>query len=168
MKAALFKKHINPVFVETGTFHADGVRSALLAGFNRIISLDIVAYADEPLPQKVKLYLADSSTDLYGIIKDIDCKITFFLDAHLNEHTGHPESRRPAILEDIKQIARHPIKNHTILIDDVRLFETVFFDHITIGQVQKAILRINDKYVFLYETIRPKYENDVMVARVIE
>lgn len=173
MKAALFKKYLNPVFVETGTFEGDGVEAALLVGFDRIISLDITVYPNAPLPQgrrlpkKVDFWVADSSTDLYDIIKDIDCKITFWLDAHLNNCcTGTPFSRQCPVLKEIKQIERHPIKNHTILIDDVRLFETVYFDRITIGQVQKAILRINDKYVFSYDTVRPKYKNDVMVATV--
>ena len=171
MKAALFEKHLNPTFVETGTFEGDGVKSALLAGFKEVYSMETskTYFAKEQRKfftnTKVWIGYGDSKKDLYSLIKLLGCRITFWLDAHSN-HGGKPVSRQSAILEELEQIGRHSIKDHTILVDDVRLFGTEFFDNITIKQVKKAILRINENYVFSYATIRPEYQNDVLVATV--
>jgi hypothetical protein len=56
------------------------------------------------------------------------------------------------ILKGIAIIGRHPLKSHTILIDDRRQFDTVAFAHVTERQIQAAIRAINPAYVFSYET----------------
>ena len=37
----LFKKYLNPVFVETGTHHGDGVQRAFDEGFKTVYSIEI-------------------------------------------------------------------------------------------------------------------------------
>lgn len=50
-------------------------------------------------------------------------------------------------LRELSAIARHPIKTHSILIDDVRLFLTHNFGDISLGDVAEALWAINPEYV---------------------
>lgn len=110
----------NDVFVETGTLFGDGVRNALWAGFKEIHSIEekelvyVYIYKKFSDCDNVKLHLGDSSKILFDVIKNINKRITFWLDAH-DAQIG-PDG---PLLEELKAIARHPIKEHTILIDDI-------------------------------------------------
>jgi len=43
----LFEKYPNPVFIETGTYHGEGIQYALQAGFKNVRSVEL----SEPLYQ---------------------------------------------------------------------------------------------------------------------
>ena len=172
MKTKLFKDHLNPVLVETGTFEGDGVIAALQAGFKKVTSIE--AYAPYFLKvknafstkDKVDLWLGDSSKILFDVIKDIDCKMTFWLDGHY-DNTAHTDAKRYPILDELEQIKRHPIKGHTILIDDTRYFDKAGWDFVPLMEAEKLILSINNKYSIHYGTIRPRYPKDILIAEVL-
>lgn len=108
----------NDVFVETGTWSGGGVEKARQVGFREIHSIEVqkTTYASACEKFKdcdnVKLYLGNSGEILANVIENIDERITFWLDAH-SDNFNSP------LLKELKAIFHHPIKNHTIIIDDV-------------------------------------------------
>jgi len=166
-----FDRYPNKVFVETGSYRGDGIQAALDSGFETVISIEIAnkyhmfctGRFNELLNKKVFLYRGDSSVILFNVIKTINEPITFWLDGHWSgDDTGFGFDRYPLLLE-LDQIYRHHIKNHTILIDDVRLFNTQWAIG-TIELVKSKILSINPQYKFSFEN--GFVSNDVLVARV--
>jgi hypothetical protein len=161
----------NHYFVETGTFSGDGIRKALKCNFKEIISLELdfnLFKAVKPhfdhLPN-IKIHLADSSKDLWNIIKPLDKKITFWLDAHSCPPREDGGKNCP-LIEELEQIGRHHIKNHTILIDDMHCAETILFDYLSKEDLKKAIWKINPNYKIFYVPggDEGEYPQNVMVA----
>lgn len=160
-------------FVETGSFDGDGIQGALDAGFEKIISIEInndkvmscrKRFSEE---DKVNIIQGDSAGILYHSIKDIDEQIIFWLDAHFDfSGTWCP------LLKELDEIGKHHIKNHIILIDDLRnwrrdnryLLErggTMFGEE----DIKEKVFMINEKYDFFYED--GIIENDILVAKVL-
>ncbi|MCG8441985.1 MAG: hypothetical protein MI723_09260 [Caulobacterales bacterium] len=119
---------LNPVFVETGTWKGDGVRRALKAGFERVISLEVhdptfeaarAQFAGEP---RVELVRGDSQHILADIVAPIAAPVTFWLDAHvMGEARG--EKSCPLYDElDGLAAARGGRRADVVLVDDRRLF----------------------------------------------
>jgi hypothetical protein len=165
----VFNEFKNKHFVETGTYHGDGVQYALDAGFENIYSIEI----DEDLfkrvfkkfasQQNVTILLGDSSKVLKNLIMLISEPITFWLDAHCPSNRALSKKQSP-IFEELNAIDSHPIKTHTILIDDVRDMGGPFFDYVTIEQIKRRILQINPNYQF---TLRDcTFKNDILVAYI--
>lgn len=171
--SGLFREFKNPVFVETGSYRGDGINQALKADYKRILSIEIdlehFHYCKSLFKNRsnVSLYKGDSSTQLFNIIKPINQRITFWLDGHYYKNLDDIKTSMctafPLLLE-LKQIAKHPIKTHTILIDDVRcLGENKYFG-ITKAAVIQALKQINPDYKFTYRNGHVK--NDILVAYI--
>ena len=164
-----FSKFPNKVFVETGSSWGIGIDMALNAGFKTIYSIEFskdlfnhCAKRFESRPEVI-LFWGDSGPLLYDIIKEIDEPITFWLDAHTAEN-GPEWPKHSPIMEELEAIKRHPIKTHTILIDDVRLFGTELFDYVILPEITNKILEINPDYEISYTAgYQP---NDVLVAKI--
>lgn len=172
MKGSLSKivlsKYPNAVFIETGSFRGAGIDTAIDCGFEEIHSIELHKPFYDYCTDKFKsnnsvcLHLGDSAKDLWGIIKEIDRPITFWLDGHIE--VGVPFGVKPIpILEELKQIGKHKIKSHTILVDDRRVMGTDVWFGITEEQIIEAIMKVNKNYVILYEDTcnAPK---DIIVA----
>jgi hypothetical protein len=130
------KSHAN-IFLETGTFHGAGVSRALLAGFSRVISIEVF----EPLYKKnlekfkreieegkVELYLGDSGHVIGSIVEKINEPIFYWFDAHdqtMND-AGVGELKCP-IIQELNQIIKYrneyQRKLDILIIDDMRLIE---------------------------------------------
>lgn len=175
-----FQNYLNPIFIETGSFKGLGIESALKFPFEQVISIEISKYyyefckgkfADE----RVKLYNGDSSKLLPKILKGIDKKCTFWLDAHLmldyygglEANTAYGKNPFPLIAE-LNAIKEHMIKDHTIIIDDIRLirkkkegWENIDFNTDVIEQIIKSI---NPDYKIQYHW--GMVRNDILVAKV--
>lgn len=146
-----FHRFKNNVLVESGTLLGDGIADALDSGYTKVISFEVAPdlvkscrnrFKDNPNVQVVE----DTSANLYEYIKDIKEPITFWLDGHWSQGiTSYKDVYCPVLLE-LEQISKHPIKTHTILVDDVRLFGTWEFNHITLADVIKKATEINPKY----------------------
>lgn len=168
----------NYYFVETGTCSGDGVQRALEAKFEEIHSIDIdkncakKAYSMFSSNKNVHLWQGDSGVALWDIIKDINEPITFWLDAHNSTSTPLPRGRNTPLLRELEQIRRHPIKNHTILIDDMRCCGTFSLDFISREEICKKLFEINPSFEIFYidgdECGEPKMipHKDILVARV--
>lgn len=169
-----FHHYKNKVFVETGSYKGHGIAAALKAGFPIIHSLEMnptFFHTCQALFKKcpnVFLHLGNSSTDLWKIIADIDTPITFWLDAHnASPNPNAPSTvKNTPLLEELEQIKKHPIKTHTILIDDLHCCGTLYFDFISLQEIIKKVHEINPNYTieFIKGGNRGEYQNNILVA----
>lgn len=161
----LFPKYPNKYFVETGTCTGGGVLKAIESGFKNIRSIELsdslyeyskALFKDNP---NVILYKGDSTLILWDVIKDITEPITFFLDGHASGGiTTHNFKFEVELKHELRQIAQHPIKTHTILIDDYNGYQ--------LEGLQDIILKINPDYKFSFDTYADLYPGDVLVAQI--
>lgn len=165
-----FKQFPNKYFVETGSLMGEGIERALQAGFTHVYSIELSAQFFGHCKKKfannseVELFWGDSGKILYDVIKDIDSSITFWLDGHYGGNVTAKGDEWSPILKELEQIKKHPIKTHTILIDDVRLMGTEYFDFVTIDQIIEKVLEINADYKLFF--IDGYVKNDILVATV--
>ena len=189
------EKYLNPVFIETGTYMGSGVRKAIDAGFGEIYSIEIDPKRYESCKKMFKDYShvhiihGDSSIELPKLIKNLpDKRITFWIDAHYCGDGSYLADKWSPIKEEIDAIKNHPIKNHTILIDDWRCMDNTHIDYTWQQQVRrnnyslhmvdqsrgkevgflgkekcfKILKEINENYQFTFEN--GEVENDVLVC----
>ena len=167
-----FRQFPNRHFVETGSRDGGGIDQALRDGFEQVYSVEIAdgfyehcreKYVDCP---SVHLWHGDSGELLEEMIASIDEPITFWLDGHWS---GDPPTvqRGPTntgLWKELEIIARHPIKTHTILIDDVRCFGTEAFDYLKLEDIIAKLYEINPNYDIRYRNGHTT--RDILVARV--
>jgi hypothetical protein len=168
----VFAKYPNTYFIETGSYCGDGIQMALSTGFQEIYSIELSPEYHERcnkrfagIPQ-IHLILGDSASMLPRLLQQIDAPATFWLDGHYSGGDTAKGNSNSPILQELDAIAQHPIKNHTILIDDIRQAGTTDFDLVTLGQIAKKIQSINPKYRIFFED--GYIANDVLVAKVFE
>jgi hypothetical protein len=153
------------VFIETGTWCGHGVINAISSHFDEIHSIEL----DESLYKtnkeqfknnsNVNIYCGDSSIILYDVIKNINKRMFFWLDGHYSGH-GTAQSNTTQLYEfpliyEIQQIAKHHIKNHIILIDDLRCFLSFeeqeklnYKTKYSLDILKEELLKINNNYKF--------------------
>jgi hypothetical protein len=169
-----FKKYMNPVFIETGSYVGDGIRNAMNAGFKRIFSIELsqhyfdVCYSTFKRERNVYLFKGDSTHVLPLLLRIINEPITFWLDAHLcGDVTACGVEAVPLMLE-LQAIKEHEIKTHTILIDDMRLLRNhdAEWNYLQYGikELEEMIMSINPKYKIEY--VQGLVAQDILVARV--
>jgi hypothetical protein len=159
LKENVLSKYKNPIFFETGTYLGDSVELAINIGFKKIISIEI----DESLQNKnikkfesyvnsgqVELIVGDTIIVMEEIIKNINQPTTFWLDAHVD--TGITGIKMCPLYEELEYIKSSPIKNHTIMIDDLRIFGGGNWgSNIKLDDIKNKILMINSNYKFSLE-----------------
>tara|TARA_R100000742_G_C4275470_1_gene95960 strand:- start:792 stop:1334 length:543 start_codon:yes stop_codon:yes gene_type:complete len=148
-------------FVETGTHLGGSVDVALELGFEKVLSCEFLKdrfdYCMNKFRDDDNVYLwHGSSISCFPVMmSEIDQKSLFWLDAHA-EGGGVPT------LEELDFISELPIKNHSILIDDV----PVYFSE-TKQQLKDKILSINPDYTIVeYQTIND--HKDYVIGAYIE
>lgn len=168
LSLSLLKENLNPVFLETGTNIGQGVLEAINAGFKKIISIEIEPEFFDFVKEKFihsngypdvdfKFYLGDSKSVIPEIIHEIDEKITFWLDGH--------EFYQIPLLDELLAIKKHKIKDHIIMIDDVRMFDTPEWNKIGHDKIIDLIMDINQDYKITYHP-SPHGVGDILVAKV--
>jgi len=163
-------KYKNKYFVETSSCNGDGIQKALDAGFAEIYSIELSPMYAEHCRERFKdqpnvhIVEGDSAVVLWDVIKALDAPITFWLDGHYSGSNTVKSAEMAALRLKIHAIKKHPIKTHTILIDDVRDFGTQNMDFMTLNQVIRKIKKVNAGYVISYDEGIMK--NDVLVATV--
>jgi hypothetical protein len=161
LKPDTLKDYVNPVFVETGTYKGEGVQYALDAGFEKIYSIEISQslyqescnrFIGNPKMDKgnsqVVLLCGDTREKLWPLIEPITDRITFFLDSHNLTWADDTEDLKDRLdeyplMRELSILAKHPRKDHTIIIDDMRLLHKSGQD---IDNVKAALLEINPDY----------------------
>ena len=123
----LAQKYGIRVFIETGTFLGDMVAS-VTSYFDRIYSIEL---SEDLFDRAVKQFAGynhvtilhgDSFQVLPEILRHIDAPCLFWLGGHYSSGNTEKQKREAAVLEELKLIFNHPIKNHATLIDDAHLF----------------------------------------------
>lgn len=176
----LLKKHLSSYFVESGSHTGRCIDIALKVGFSNIISIEIEEKYYKICIDKFKdnnnvvLYHADSLDVLWEIIEPINKQITFWLDGHIHPSAIVGKYKVP-LLQELKIIAKHSIKNHKILIDDINYFgktlppafkedRDAWFD-ISKEKVIEAVLNINSKYCISYAPhLEGSREDKILIA----
>jgi hypothetical protein len=165
----------NRYWVETGTYRGDAIQLAKDGGFQFIRSMDIdpanaqfcVNRFDlkrRPSPY-LKLFTGDSAEDLWSMIADICEPITFWLDSHTQLFEGELEHGNPfPLLKELEQIAMHPIKGHTILIDDLLMMTHPDTTGWALNDIKAALWRINPTYQF--NLVANPVKNNLLIAYV--
>lgn len=169
----------NKIYIETGTFTGGSLLLAIHAGFEVLHSIEIdpkyfrgVCDNFAGFPQ-AHLYLGNSLEILPKLLEDIDEPVTFFLDSHLNPDSTLSEIHVPLLME-LDIIKGHSVKNHTILIDDRRIFGyngdprvdvSSQWLSITENKVIEKLLEINPRYG-IYYLDSTNAENDIVVAEI--
>jgi hypothetical protein len=172
--------YIKDIFLETGSFEGDTIDIVLKSyRAKKLISIELSDVFHERCRKRfennpeVSIVKGNSRYDLYNTIKDINTPITFWLDSHWS---GVPDSGCDPItvcpvLEELAQIRDHPIKTHTIMVDDIRLMNVSDDKYngfpISLDQIKESILDINPNYTIkLYDDWASP--NDVLVAYIEE
>jgi hypothetical protein len=151
-------KNNSKIFIETGTFLGDTI-DLLKNDFEKLISFEL----SEELAIKakkrftndinIKILHGDSGKLLANVLNEISDPCLFWLDGHYSSEfwigdefirTAKGDKDTP-ILEELKAILKHPIKNHIILIDDARCF-TGKGDYPKIREIKKKIKDSNPNY----------------------
>lgn len=165
-----FDRFPNAYFVETGSYKGAGIEAALKAGFSEIHSIELAQHFYEHCRKRfesnpqVHLWHGDSASLLEKVISSINQPITFWLDGHYSGGDTAKGKTNTPILSELNAIKKHPIKTHTILIDDVRNFNTEIHDNIPLKVIIIKIRSINPKYKISFE--KGYVDNDILVAEI--
>ena len=167
------------IYFETGLWDVDADETslckALTKNFDKCCSVEInenfidiatKKFQEQIDNNKLKLFQGDSK-NLKNYLDDLDLKeddrILFFLDSHRSGH-GCP------LVEELDAISNLQRKDHTILIDDVRIIRSCVwgdnrYDRRTFEDtLKKKLLDINPNYQFSY--LKGYQDNDVLMASV--
>ena len=170
-----FTPHLNPVFIETGSYAGWGIDAALEAGFEKIISIEVNDYFYQICRERfaarknVHLYIGDSILVLPWLLEEINERCTFWLDGHYMSDPNTAGGIMPVpLMEELKIIKKHVIKNHTILIDDIRMLrnhEAEWTDlPYGVKDIEVFIYSINPDYKITYTF--GEVEDDILIAQI--
>lgn len=168
--ARVFHKYPNPVFVETGSHTGDGIQLALDAGFSRVISIELsdkyYNYCRQRFANdsRVTIVQGDTAFILYDVIKEIDDRITFWLDGHHSCGDTALGAFWAPLMQELDAIKRHHRNDHTILIDDMRCWKEPnpvhgFYEPDLIAKLKS----IRNDYILTREDT-PAAPQDILVA----
>ena len=151
-----FAAYPNTHFIATGIRQKETIRKAIRAQFPVIHALETnPRYLAESRAiylkhSEVHIWNKNSATQLWDVIFRINKTITFWLDGRTPVIV--PKSGQNSFLmQELEQIRRHPIKTHTILIDDRHVMGTAHFDGITEQQIIQKLYEINPNYTISYD-----------------
>jgi len=150
-------------FIETGTYTGFTTMMARGWGFKKIHTVELMPHLYEKALDRFKdedritCWLGDTPDVLReNILPSLEGEATFWLDAHMMGPTNHvpngvagSNKYGPApILHELKAISEHPVKTHTIFIDDQRLFDTQVWNNVKRSDALRIIKQINPRYEF--------------------
>jgi hypothetical protein len=164
----LFAKYRHRVFIETGCYEGNGIQQALDEGYELVYSIELMPeyynhcthrFRDNP---NVKVILGDSAVMLEPIMQLIDEPCTLWLDAHIGGESS-------PLIRELEILKAHPIKTHTILIDDLRMWKTRTVGFNPPNLISKC-LEINPDYIIEFadgnRSAHKVLPRDILVAHV--
>ena len=115
------------VFVETGTFAGDTI-DAVKQHFARIVSIEldpgwharaVERFRSDP---HISLLHGDSGVRLREVLASLTEPALFWLDAHYSGPITARGVLDSPIAQELAALRAHPVKEHVVLIDDIREF----------------------------------------------
>lgn len=168
-KEYLEKYGSGQIFVETGTYMGHTVKMALEFGYDMIHSIElndelynkaVEMFSGNP---RVKIWHGDSAEKLQDIIDEIGNQpATFWLDAHASGPLTGGKSGGSPVVDELKIIKSSLCKEHSIFIDDRRLFGTSEWSFVREEDAMNEIKNINENYNIIY--LDGHVKNDVICA----
>ena len=168
------REFISDVFFETGTYLGHTARKAKGVGYKRVITVELQErlYKESIESSKdydIEFHLGDSPALMKELLPNVDGKITFWLDAHIdggNYIPGvTPNVRQCPLYEELEIIKSLPRRDHNILIDDMRIIGKIGWGVGTVKEVLiEKIYEINPSYKIRYMIGEGDIENDILVA----
>ncbi|NHI94753.1 MAG: hypothetical protein EAX96_19840 [Candidatus Lokiarchaeota archaeon] len=144
------KKFSLYTLIETGTYYGDTIH-ATKNHFKSIYSIEISKKLFNIASKKFSPYNfihiihGDSSEKLKYVLSKTYDRCLFWLDGHYSGGITEKGKKETPIIEELKQILNHPIKNHVILIDDARLFGKSK-NYPTLPEIKKIFLDNNSAW----------------------
>lgn len=133
------------IFVETGTYKGDTVKSMLMTrSFKELWSVDVnpvrVAHSAKRFRSFPYIHCeqGNSAQWLPTILNDIHEPALFWLDAHSSCKEAKGGEDSPVVAE-LKAIMGHSVKGHVILIDDARYYKGEIKDYPTIDELRSLV-----------------------------
>lgn len=171
-KDNIFLQYSNDVFIETGSYLGDGIQMAIDAGFKKIYSIELsdkyyeistLRFSNLDYVHVIK----GESQDIIGeLINKIKTPITFWLDGHYSAGDTARGKFIAPLIQELNSISKHPIKNHKIIIDDLRCWNLYNPEHgFVTSDLIKIIMEINPDYILEY---LDGYEPNDILAAVIK
>jgi hypothetical protein len=173
-------KGAHNTFIETGSYRGDGIYLAMQAGYARILSMDIdganVAHCQERFElipddkrpannDHINIICGDSATGLFKFMKYVNEPAMIWLDAHSQLFDDEPPVENPfPLMKELEQLRRHPIKTHTILIDDILILTHPDVTRWNKDAIENALLTINPAYKLTY--LSNPIVNNILMAYV--
>ena len=169
-----YRAHAN-VFVETGTYRGDTVAAALRAGFREIYTIEVGAQLHRAAAARfakhthVHCLLGDSIDVLPRVLDQIQERALFWLDGHWSQGDTARGKKDLPLAEELQALENHAIRDHVILIDDIRLLgdpasEIAAWRDLSVEDVKRMCLKVNPNYRFSYED--GHVARDILVAQV--
>ncbi len=169
----IFAQFPNKWFIESGSYQGGGIQAAIDCGFEKIYSIEILPQYYQICSDRffgynnVKVILGDSTILFSEILKDVDSSATFWLDAHFCSYDGKRNQKdylalTTSLEKELLAIKEHPIKTHTILIDDVRLLNTEHMENFSLDYIISIVKSINPDYNITF--IDGSFPKDILVA----
>jgi hypothetical protein len=121
------KKYGIRVFIEVGTYLGD-MAAAVCNDFDRIYSIELSEDLFNRAAKKfagykhIAILHGDSFQVMPEILRRIEVPCLFWLNGHYSLGNSATWNKEGIMMEELKQIIAHPIKNHVILIDEANLF----------------------------------------------
>ena len=162
-------------FVETGSLAGWTLALAKEFGFTNIYGIELhpdwVTYCTDRFKDDntIKILSGESPDVLRELCPTLTEQTTFWLDAHASgpDLPGGKYGGCP-LVHELEAINLSPNKDHTIFVDDVRLFGSNEWDFLEKEKVIQAIYNINPNYKLSYiDGLEDgTFPNDILVATV--
>jgi hypothetical protein len=174
----VLEKHPNSIFVTTGIGACISIARAFNANFAEVYGIEEDPSLVEHSHHVIPIYFKDNwlrmtniiqvlqggADRLSEVINNIHQPITFLLSSYRPDLDNFEQAN--VILEELEQIKNHPIKTHTILIENIHLAGSPLFGNIKLNAITNKLLEIYPHYKFSYETggHLEKEERAILVA----
>lgn len=176
----VLRKYKKNILIETGTYMGMTTKYAVEElGYQKVYTIELQDYLYKIsvgnlshliAENKVVAILGNSNEKLSEILLEIDEPVTILLDAHIDGGNYVPGVTPDNVnwcplYEELEIIKNHPIKTHTILVDDVRIIGKIGWgSNVLLERIMNMIKEINPDYQFTFE--EGETPEDVLVANI--